>query len=212
MAQQTVISNTTQPLGIPNTGTGTDQGDTWDQAVTKLNAMFTDLYVSGLGAAAIPAGSGTATFGATGNIYKLPATVNSGNTNTSQTLATYTFPANTFTAAGQEVIVTAFGNVANNAAPKSIVLNIGAATINTATQTGAAYTWMLEGMYVNTSTGTSQNYILSGFGSGTSPLALKSGTDSVAITGTFNTTLVITDASAASNNVSLLGFTVEYFK
>lgn len=44
MAINPVISNTTQPLGIPNTGTGTDQGDTWDAAVLKINAMLTELY------------------------------------------------------------------------------------------------------------------------------------------------------------------------
>lgn len=44
MVQQTLNQNTTQPLGLPNTGTGTDQGDTWDQTIAKLNAMFTEVY------------------------------------------------------------------------------------------------------------------------------------------------------------------------
>lgn len=44
MAQQTIVKNSGQPLGLPNTGLGTDQGDTWDQAVDKINANTTELY------------------------------------------------------------------------------------------------------------------------------------------------------------------------
>lgn len=36
MAQ--IVKNINQPLGLPNTGTGTDQGDTWGQACDKFNA------------------------------------------------------------------------------------------------------------------------------------------------------------------------------
>lgn len=43
MAYQAIDDND-QPLGVPNTGTGTDQGDTWAQAVAKINANFTELY------------------------------------------------------------------------------------------------------------------------------------------------------------------------
>jgi hypothetical protein len=205
MAKQVINSNSVQPLGPPNFGTSVEQGDTWDAAVLKMNAMFSDLYGVGL-----VAGTGAATFGPGGNIAKLAATVTSGNTNTTQTLQTYTVPGNTFTTPGQELIVTAFGVVANNAAPKTIALNIGAATITTGTVSGAAFAWQLDGIYVCTSA-TAENYWLSGFGSGTSPLTNKAGTDSVAITGTFNITVTCADASAASSNVSLLGFTVEYF-
>lgn len=44
MALQVLNSNSVQPLGLPNTGTGTDEGDLWNAAVTKLNAMMTELY------------------------------------------------------------------------------------------------------------------------------------------------------------------------
>ncbi len=55
MAQQTVNSNSVQPLGEPNSGLSTEMGDTWQAAVVKLNAMFSDLYgtaggVAGAGA------------------------------------------------------------------------------------------------------------------------------------------------------------------
>jgi hypothetical protein len=206
MARQVINSNSVQPLGVPNTGTSTEQGDTWDNAVLKLNAMFVDLYTG----TALNAGTGTATYGASGNIAKLTATVNSVGTNTTQTLQTYTVPANTFAVPGEEITVMAWGTVANNAAPKTIALQIGAAQITTGTVTGAAFAWELNGNYLCTSA-TAENYWLSGFGSGTSPLTNKAGTDSVAISGTFNITVTCADASAATNNVSLLGFTVEYF-
>jgi hypothetical protein len=48
----TLILTNAQPLGIPNTGTGTDQGDTWDNAMAKVNAVFQQ------------AGVGTVNFGA----------------------------------------------------------------------------------------------------------------------------------------------------
>ena len=205
MAKQTINSNSVEPLGISNMGLSTEQGDSWNAAVTKLNAMFGDLYGTG-----VVAGSNTATYGASGMVYKLPSTVNSGNTNTTQTLGSYTAPANLFTTPGQQIEVFAWGTVANNAAPKSVALNIGGASIQTATQTGAAYSWYLEGNYACTSA-TAENYLLSGWSSGLAA-TVKGGTDSVAITGTFNVTVTMADASAASNNVSLLGFTVQYFQ
>lgn len=58
MAINLVNNNSTQPLGIPNTGTGTDQGDTWDAAVLKMNAMFQELYTRTGGNATLTSGSG----------------------------------------------------------------------------------------------------------------------------------------------------------
>jgi hypothetical protein len=206
LAQQTLNSNSTQPLGGPNTGLGTDQGDVWVLTVTKLTTMFNDLY-SGT---ALVAGAGTATYGAAGMIARTPGPVNSGNTNTSQTLASYTLPANTLQSAGQELVVSAWGTTANNAASKSMVLNIGGATYTTGSQTGAAYPWQLTGKYI-TSASDAQNYLFSGTASG-GGVALKTGTDTSVDTGTIAINCVVTDASAASSDVTLLGFTVEFYK
>lgn len=212
MAQQTVNSNSVQPIGLPNTGTSTEQGDTWDQAVVKINAMFTELYagtaIAGAGIS-FAGGTGTGTYKAAGMIAKTLGPVNSGNTNTSQTLASYTLPANTLASVGQEIEVTAWGFVAGNAAPKSIALNIGGTTISTGTQTGSGYTWQLIGKYAKQS-GNAQNYILTGVASGAT-VTPKAGTDTSVDTGTIAITAVVTDASAASSDVTLLGFTVEFF-
>lgn len=55
MAQITITSNN-DPLGLPNTGTGTDQGMTWQTAVTNINANFSELYAAaGSGGALTPA-------------------------------------------------------------------------------------------------------------------------------------------------------------
>jgi hypothetical protein len=209
MTQQTINTNSTQPLGLPNTGTGTDQGDTWDVAAGKINSNFNDLYGTGR-----PAGGGTATFGAAGMIARVIGPVGSGNTNTSQTLASYTLPANTLQSVGQEIEVTAWGVTANNAASKSIILNIGGASLSTGSQTGAAYTWNLVGKYIKQSSD-AQNYYFSGAGSSSGGtgggIAPKAGTDTSVDTGTIAITCVATDASAATGDITLLGFTVEFF-
>lgn len=44
MAQQIINANNGAPLGGPNMGLGTDFGDSWLTTVTKLNAMFAELY------------------------------------------------------------------------------------------------------------------------------------------------------------------------
>jgi hypothetical protein len=204
MAKQVINSNSVEPIGPPNLGTSVEQGDTWNQAVTKINANFTDLYGNG-----IVAGAGTATFGGSGLINKTVGPVGSGNTNTSQTLASYTLPASTLASAGQQIVVTAWGTVANNAAPKSIVMNIGGTTVTTGTQTGAAYSWWLQGQYMLDASN-AESYLFTGQASG-GAVTQKAGTDTSVNTGTIATNLVITDASAATSNVTLLGYVVEYF-
>lgn len=44
MAKITLNSNSVQPLGGPNTGVGTDEGDLWNTAVANINAMLLELY------------------------------------------------------------------------------------------------------------------------------------------------------------------------
>jgi hypothetical protein len=239
MAQQTVNSNSTQPLGIPNTGTGTDQGDTWDQAVTKINANFTELYSGGSGARAyaglqtfndgitvggaltqiesgmtVNAGLGTGSYAPAGMLSRTLGPVASAATNTSQTLASYTLPANTLQSVGQEIEVVAWGTTAGNAASKSMTLNIGGATYNTGSQTGSGYAWKLTGQYIKQS-GDAQNYYFSGAGSSSGGtggvVAPKAGTDTSVDTGTIAINCVVTDASAATGDITLLGFTVEFF-
>ena len=149
------------------------------------------------------------TYAPSGMIARTFGPVTSGNTNTSQTLASYSVPGTTLQSTGQELEVTAWGVVANNAASKSIVLNIGGATVTTGSQTGAAYSWHLNGKYAKTGVNT-QAYLFSGVASG-GIVSDKAGTDTSVDTGTIAISCVATDASAASSDITLLGFTVEYF-
>ena len=218
MAQQTINSNSVQPLGIPNTGSSTEQGDTWDAAVVKLNAMFTDLYsgagVTGGGISFLAGSSTNGTFKAAGLVSKTVGPLTSGNTATSQTMASYTLPANAFNANGQELLVTAWGTTAGNAAAKNIAMNIGGATFSTGTQTGSGYAWEIVGTFMRVGA-SAQAYLFSGQASASGgtggAIAAKAGTDTSVDTGTIAMNVVFTDASAASSDISLLGFTVEFF-
>lgn len=206
MARIAIKNNSTEPLGGPNLGLGTDQGDSWNTTVANLNSMFTELYG---GSAPTVAGGSTATFLASGNIAKVPGVIGSSATNTTQTLASYTAPASLFNASGQMLEISAWGVVAGNAAPKTIALNVGGVALTTGTQTGNGYSWDLYGTYMRTGASTQSAY-LAGQASG-GLVTQKSSTDTTVETGTFAITVTMADASAAQSNVLLFGFAVEYF-
>ena len=59
MSQQIVLG-TQQTFGIPNTGLGIEEGDTWNAAVTKINSNFSELYAAtGIGTQRTVIGSTT---------------------------------------------------------------------------------------------------------------------------------------------------------
>lgn len=212
MAIQTINSNSTQPLGEPNGGLGTDQGDTWNTAVTKLNAMFVELYGGGANISFQAGGSAGATgqFKASGNVAKVAGPIGSSATNTTQTLASYTMPASMFSAAGQELEVVVWGTTAANAAPKRVTLNIGGTTVSTGTQNMNAAPWQINGTYMRALAST-QNAFFSGFSSGSLLITPVNSTDTSVETGTIAVTVTMADASAAQSNILLYGFTAEYF-
>ena len=43
MARVTIKNNSVEPLGGPNLGIGTDQGDSWNTTVANLNNMLSEL-------------------------------------------------------------------------------------------------------------------------------------------------------------------------
>jgi hypothetical protein len=202
VTQQSILSNSIQPLGIPNTGTGTDEGDTWNAAVARLNAMFGDLY--GSGTTNLPS-----TYRGSGNVSRTAGVVGSSATNTTQTLASYVMPASLFNTTGQMLEITAFGVVAGNAAPKTLALSAGGVQLTTGTQTGNAYAWELYGQYMRTGASTQAGYF-SGQASG-GIVTQKASTDTSVETGTIAINVTMADASAGQSNVLLFGFAVEYF-
>ena len=199
---QTILSNSIQPLGIPNTGTGTDEGDTWNTAVTRLNAMFVELY------AGVTNGGGSSVRAA-GNIYATVAQVTSTATNASQTLASFVLPANTLKVANNGILVTAWGTMASNAAPRTVTLNIGGKTLTSGTSTQSGPTWIVSGEYYKIAAN-SQSALLTGQ-IGTALTSPSSASDTSVDTGTINVSLTCIDASAAISNIVLNGFTIEYF-
>lgn len=207
MARIVINNNSVEPLGGPNLGLSTEQGDSWNTTVANLNTMFTEIY----GGGAFLAGGSTATFKTGGNIgaATVVGPVGSSATNTTQTLASYTMPASMFNANGQMLEITAWGNVAANAAPKTIAMKAGGVQLTTGTQTGSGYAWELYGQYMRTAA-SKQSAYFTGQASG-GIVTQTASTDTSVDTGTIAVTVTCADASAAQSNVLLFGFTVEYF-
>jgi hypothetical protein len=210
MAKQTINTNSVQPLGLPNTGVSTEQGDTWDNAMAKVNAMFTELYnVVVSGAKSFVAGLGTAVFGASGNISTQVGVIGSSATNTTQTLASYVLPASTLAIAGNGIMVTAWGQKAANAAPCTLALNIGGMTINSGAISASGSSWMSEGIYFKSAASAQVGNLNQVFGNTVSKTV--SGTDTSVDTGTINISVTMLDASAGQSNILLDGLIVEFF-
>jgi hypothetical protein len=206
MAIQTINSNSVQPKGIPNMGDSTEQGDTWDAAIVKLNAMFVELYGGG---AALTAGTSTATFRASGNINVVDTTVGSSATNTTQTLVSYVLPANVLANVNSGIFVTAWGRKAGNAAGVTFQLNIGGSSINTGNGTQSGVTWLLSGEAYKKAANSQQELYTAQVG--TVFTAPKSTSDTSVDTGTISISVQALDASAAQSNVLLDGLVVEFF-
>lgn len=207
MAIQTILTNSVQPLGLPNTGSSVEQGDTWDSGMAKANAMFVEIYG---GAAPQTAGAGAATFKTSGNIQKSVTTIGSSATNTTQTMISYSLPANTLSAVGAGIWVTAWGRKANNAAPVTLALAVGGKNINTgSSNVSGGVTWIMEAeAYKNGASSQQELYTAQINNVFTAPVSTSdTSTDTAAIT----IAVQALDASAAQSNVLLDGFVVEFF-
>jgi hypothetical protein len=186
----------------PNTGDGTEFGDSYQSVVNNLNTMFTEMY-AGIQNAALTA------VRPAGNTQASIAIVGSSATNTSQTLLSYVLPAKTLSVAGNVIEVTAWGTTASNAAPKSIALQIGGVTYTTGTSNSNATGWNIFAT-VAKAAANSQFEFYQASHSGLL-IVPKNSTDTSVDTGTIQIAVSCADASAAQSNVLLYGFTVEYF-
>lgn len=228
MSRIVLVGNTVQPIGPPNAGTSSEQGMTWNTLVDNLNTMLTELF-SGAGTVAgakVYSGTQTfqnfatfvvnttaansVTFPPSGDLTTTVGAIGSSATNTTQTLVTYTLPANVLDSTARQLQIIAWGRTANNAAPKNVRLAFGGAGFQSGTQTGAAYNWTLEGL-VFKSTANAQNIRYSGVASG-GAITLAASTDTSVDTGTIAIAVTCADASAAQSNIFLDGFTVRYFQ
>lgn len=225
MAQIT-FNKPIDPHRVPNMAPeATEMGDTWNTVLNNLNAMFTELYggISTIGGNKTYTGTaafqgavtivpgGAATSNAGKPVLDLSTNVSqftSANTNTSQTMFTYSLPPSTLQNANQGLYVETWGAVANNAASKSIALNVGGKTLSSGSFTSANVAWSLDAYYMKTGAN-AQNWLAEGW-AGTTRVASTSATDTTVDTSTITITVVATDASAATGNVLGNGLLVQF--
>lgn len=193
-ANTLVISNSTQPLGGPNEGLGTDQGDTWDVAAARLN----NWVAQGNSGLAIP--------GLCGNIGRTAGPVTTIASTATQTLASFVVPASTLGAVGTNLQVTAWGVSGGNSNSKAISMAVGGAVFNAGTSTGSGFAWILEANTIKTAAN-AQDTVFTGASSGLL-LAPKNSTDTSVDTGTISITVT---ASGTVADITLYGMTVEFF-
>lgn len=191
---QLVSSNSTQPLGGPNTGLGTDQGDTWDTAAAKLNNWVAQ------------GASGLAIGGMSGNIGRVAGPIATSATTATQTLASYAMPGGTLGSVGQNLEITAWGVMGATANSKQVALLVGGASYASGATVSNGGAWLLEANTIKTGANT-QDTIFAGQASGVI-VAPKNATDTSVDTSTI--TISVT-ASGTANDVVLYGLTVEYF-
>lgn len=199
-------------------------GDTWDTVLSSLNTMLTEVFsgastIAGAktysgaqqfnSSVAVQAGTSGSSYTPAGNLSRSLTTIGSSATNTTQTLATYSMPANTLASTNQGLLITAWGRKAANAAGVTFALNFGGASINSGNGTQNGVSWAFTGEVYKT-TANAQNLLFTGQ-VGAVASAVKSTTDTSVDTNTITITLQALDGSAAQSNVLLDGLTVEYF-
>lgn len=160
------------------------------------------------GDASVAAGDGTETFKVGGVIHADVTQVLSDDTNTTQTLMTYSLPANTLNANGRALRVHAFGSFAGNAAPKTLQLNVGGANQNTGSVTQSGSSWVIEALVVRIAANSQRVFFKQNVGGVV--LAPKSQTDTSVDTGAITISLAGLDASAATGNILVDGLVIEF--
>ncbi len=160
----------------------------------------------------LPAGVGasTETFSPSGTIHVSLDQIGSSATNTTQTLLSYSLPASVLDTNGATIEVEAWGAKAANAAPVTLQLNVGGASVNTGSSTGSGFSWQMKGVGGRRGSAV-QRYFFSGWRAALGITASSTGdtsTDSTAIT----ISVQANDASAAQSNVLLDGLVVRFFK
>lgn len=155
-------------------------------------------------------GTSTETYNPAGTIYVSLDQIGSSATNTTQTLLSYSLPASTLDTNGAVLEVEAWGSKAANAAPLTLQLNVGGASINSGSSTGSGFSWRMKGTGGRRGSNV-QRYYFNGERAALGLTASSTGdtsTDSAAIT----ISVQALDASAAQSNVLLDGLVIRFFK
>ena len=154
------------------------------------------------------AGTGSASFSLDGAISINVTTLGSSATNTTQTLMSYSLPANTLDTNTAGVKVKAFGRFAGNAAPKTMQLNFGGASINAGSVTQSGSTWFMEFEAYRVASNSQRIIFRQNIGGVV--VVPKSTTDTSVDTGAITISVQCLDASATQSNVLQDGLVVEF--
>jgi hypothetical protein len=175
-----------------------------------VTTLIADTVTAGAigGTGTVTAGTGTETFKVGGVIEANVTQAPSAATNTTQTLMTYSLPANTLDANGRGVRVHAWGAFAANAAPKTLQLNVGGASRNTGAVTQSGSSWVIEAVVFRSAANNQKMIFKQNVGGVV--LAPKSTSDTSVDTGAIVISLAGLDASAATGNILVDGLVVEY--
>jgi hypothetical protein len=142
-----ILADTTN--GVLYQNTGSLSSPTW----TVIEASTGTLPVTAKGTL----GSGTGTFGLSGDINVQNSAAGVGNTNdtTEDTLFTYSLPASSLDTTGRALFITAFGSFANNSHSKHARLYFGSEVIDSgANTTTGGIGWVLEMTVLKTGSST----------------------------------------------------------
>jgi hypothetical protein len=155
------------------------------------------------------AGKSSGYFQPSGNLSVNTTTAASSATNVQQTLMTYTVPANTLAIIGQALLITAWGITAGNAAPKNIGIAVGGLTFLCGTETQSGVAWEFQAEYFKTAANAQTGFFTGDVGSTRQTCTVLS--DTAVDTAAIGVSVVATDVSAGSGNVTCDGLAVTAF-
>jgi len=158
---------------------------------------------------AIAAGIGSASFAPTGNIsVNLTPIANSATAN-SAVMMSYSLPANSFNATGQQVYIEAWGTFAANAQNKQLWITVGGMTFASGSSTGNGSTWVMRGRVYRS--GASAQVAQFEGQIGASAVAMASSTDTSVETSAITISLKALSGSASGTDITQNGLKIQYF-
>ena len=180
-------------------------------AATIGGALTVNGAITNTSTISCTAGTGTATPVLIGTISVNTTAVGNIGVGTDD-LMTYSLPANSLSANGKGVRVTAWGTLANNANAKTLTVNFGSVVLATDAMTiNGALNWYIDALIFRTALG-AQRYVAkiqsSANGSSVRDFDIESGT--AAETDTAAITIKCTGAATADNDIVQNGMFIEF--
>lgn len=130
-------------------------------------------------------------------------------TTSTQTMMSYSLPANSLNSNGRGVLVRAWGITGGSTGNKVIALNIGGKALQSST-TQSGSTWQFTALYFRTGA-SAQDALMNGQFH-TTALAPTNGTDTSTDTGAITIAVTASQGSASATDVTQQGLIVEYYR